>query len=359
MKKTLLFLILMIFIYPDSSYAIQIISKQDNTGTILEEPYYDVKRDTVRFTWSGSNVVRTYIEYFHDAEYQSAGTKLDEVAKGSGHWFATNLTCTGWYKINNFDSSGKVVHSYQIQVEPGDLITDRCQSYGDGPVDPNAGANVSCSGCKVFECPEWDAYLGKLDAIKNAIPPSPNWNQVSQTFSDAIVPRLVSETKTMLSDLLGQAPSPPPSLPDLPGLDDKDLPNNVPKMDEVPGLNGITENDVKQGAPIIPFEEDPTEGFNLGVDPMKNLPDVVPGGDPGVYKRDPKELPTTYPGKPKDTNVDMGGAPTPNDGGGKPPSPGESGGAPPKPGDNVPLPGKPDDVTLPGKDHYMPKPGGG
>lgn len=349
-----------LFLFPNSSYAFGIITKND-TGNILKKgPYYNADGDNIRIDYDSQLVKEHDIAFFHDAAYTQPGTAKIQKAPGTGWYVGFGFTCAGWYKFSAKDAQGKTLLYMEIRVDEGDLTAPACNSGGDDAnTTPEVPEDKTCDTCGVFNCPGWDEHLGKLDDIKNAIPPPPNWNQVSQTFSDAIVPRLVSETKTMLDDLLGRAPSPPPTMPDLPPLDDHDFPDKQPTMPEVPGLSGFTENDVKSGAPVIPFEEDPTGGFNLTVDPVDNLPDVVPGGDPGIYKRDPNELPANYPGKPKETDVDMGGAPTPNDGGGKPPSPGDSGGTPPKPDDGVALPGKPDDATLPGKDHYMPKPGGG
>lgn len=259
----------------------------------------------------------------------------------------------------------KTEHGIMLDDAKTDYSTNRCPSEfyepptdkpPNGSDDPTDGAD--CEGCKVFDCPGWNSNLQKLDEIRDAIPPPPNWNQVSQTFSDAIVPRLVNETETMLSDLLGKAPEPPSPMPDLPPLNDHGFQNKKPDMQDS-GVKGFDASDVKNGAPVIPFEDDPTGGFNLSVDPVNNLPDVVPGGDPGIYKRDPVEQPAAYPGKPKEPQIDMGGAPKPGDSGGTPPTPGDSGGIPPKPDDGVSLPTKPNEVGLPSKEQYMPKPGGG
>lgn len=360
MKKKIVLFFVAFVLFSDTSYAFTII--ENTNPSAFTNPVYDAKRNRYISTWDKSIVKSNKLTSYSDGSYTVARTTKTFTGQDDPKWKDFAFGCNTFYKMESFDGSGKVVGV--LRFEATQIINpDPNACHSSGSEEDGGGGEVEmpapCDACAIFECPGWDLHLQKLDAIKNAIPPPPNWHSVSQIFSDAIVPRLVSETRTMLSDLLGQAPSPPPSLPDLPPLNDHDFESKMPDMPDVPGLEGFTENDVKQGAPVIPFEDDPTGGFNLSVDPVNNLPDVVPGGDPGAYKRDPKELPAEYPGKPKEPQIDMGGAPKPGDTGGKPPNPGDTGGTPPKPGDGVQLPGKPNDVNLPGKDQYMPKPGGG
>lgn len=360
MKRTIVLFFVGFILFSDTSYAFTII--ENTNPSAFTNPYYDASRNRYISTWDKAVVKSNTLTSYSDSSYSVARTRKTFDGQDDPRWKDFAFGCNTFYKMESFDGSGKLIGV--LRFEATQIINpdpNACASgNSENPEDPpEVEMPAPCDACAIFECPGWDMHLQKLGEIKNAIPPAPNWNQVSQTFSDAIVPRLVSESRAMLSDLLGQAPAPPPMLPDLPPLDDHNFESKKPDMPEVPGLKGFTENEVKSGAPVIPFEEDPTGGFNLTVDPVNNLPDVVPGGDPGIYKRDPKELPAEYPGKPKEAEIDMGGAPTPKDGGGSPPTPGDSGGTPPKPGDGVSLPIKPDDVGLPSKENYMPKPGGG
>lgn len=358
MKRAILVFLLALFVLPESSYAFNII-ENTNPGAFTD-PVYDVYRNRYISTWDKSSVKSNTLTSYADASYTVARTTKNFSGQDDPKWKDFAFGCNTFYKMESFDGGGKSIGI--LKFEATQIINpnpEACNSIANGEDGLGTDGEAPCDSCAMFECPGWDLHLQKLDDIKNAIPPPPNWNQVSQTFSDAIVPRLVSETRSMLSELLGQAPSPPPAMPDLPPLDDHGFKDKQPTMPEVPGLEGFTENDVKQGAPVIPFEEDPTGGFDLSVDPVDHLPDVVPGGDPGIYKRDPNELPATYPGKPKETDIDMGGAPKPSDDGAKPPIPEDTGGTPPKPNDGVPFPGKPNDVDIPRKDDYMPQPKGG
>lgn len=364
MKKIVASILILFVSFPAISFAageFVVHEVYDPQGLITKSLYYNSSVDSIHLNVSSQKAVSVTYTSYTDSGFTNVGTSKTYSASQYGWQFFNGMgfNCNTNYIGELKDSSGTVLVRAKLTISG--LVDPVCNSESNGenmggeeePKEPE-----TCDACAVFDCPGWDEHLGKLDAIKNAIPPPPNWNQVSQIFSDAIVPRLVGETRDMLDELLGRAPDPPPSMPDLPPLNDHGIQNKKPDMPD-PGLKGFTEDDVKKGAPVIQFEDDPTGGFDLSVDPVNNLPDVVPGGDPGIYKRDPVEQPAEYPGKPKEPQIDMGGAPKPGESGGTPPTPGDSGGTPPTPGDGVPLPGKPDDVNLPGKDHYMPKPGGG
>lgn len=345
--------------YAVGDFTVKSIS--DPSKLVTKQPYYNSAADSIHVNISGTRAVTAKYTSYTDSSFSTvAKTKTLTAAQYGWQYFnGLGFNCNVAYEGELLDSSGNTLLKVRLVITG--LVNPVCDSEsggedvgGDG--DGGDGDGQTCDNCAIFDCPGWDEHLGKLDAIKNAIPPPPNWNQVSQTFSDAIVPRLVSETKTMLSELLGKAPTPPPSLPDLPPLNDHNFEQKKPVMQDVPGLEGFTKDDVEKGAPVLPYEDDPSGGFNLTVDPVNNLPDVVPGGDPGAYKRDPNELPATYPGKPKETDVDMGGAPKPSGDVGTPPKPE---GAPSKPDDGAGFPSKPNDVTIPTKDNYMPNPKGG
>lgn len=228
------------------------------------------------------------------------------------------------------------------------------------PGGPVTGSG-KCDPCKIFECPGWQQYLGKLDQIKDAIPPAPNWKEVADTFRDSIVPNLVGE----VGDLLGKAPEPPSPPPQLPGLDDRGLKGNEPKMQDVPGLKdaGFDANKIKNQAPVIPERADPTGGFDLLQNPMDTLPDAPenpkPGQtDPGAWGQNkPKEEANPFP-FPQDTGEpNIGTPPKPSDNGATPPTPGTDSGSAPKPGDDLgtaPTPGGTGEE--PGIKDYKPRP---
>jgi len=246
------------------------------------------------------------------------------------------------------DSSAKVGETHDYKVIPvyedgseGDAIEIGKVEVKDKEeiIIPGGSVTAKCDPCKVFECPGWQQYMNKLDQIKNAIPPAPNWKEVADTFKDAIVPNLVNE----VGDLLGTAPEPPATPPQLPGLDDKGIKSKEPVMQDVPGLKeaGFDANKIKNQAPVIQERSDPTGGFDLTKNPMDTLPKAPenpkPGQtDPGEWgKNKPKEEANPFP-FPQDTGEpNVGTPPKPNDNGAKPPTPGGDPGSAPKPGGDL------------------------
>ncbi len=219
---------------------------------------------------------------------------------------------------------------------------------GGGGTDPeeNPPPKACDPECRIFRCPQWDDYMGKIDNIANKIPPPPNWPEVADTFRDSIVPKLVDD----IGDLLGTAPNPPAPAPELPGLDDRGIKGKEPEMKDVPGLedSGFDANKIKNEAPKIPEREDPTGGFDLSTNPVDALPDAPENPKPGETdagewgKNKPKEEDNPFP-YPKDKgDPDVGSQPKPGDNGATPPSPGGDPGSAPKPGGdlgNGPSPG--------------------
>lgn len=195
--------------------------------------------------------------------------------------------------------------------------------------------------CRIFRCPQWESYMGKLDDIKNAIPPAPNWDQVAETFKDKIVPALMDEVK----DYFGSVGDPPAPPPDLPKIDDKNILDRTPVFNDVPELDnaGFDSTDIKNQAPVIEERPDESGGFDLSVDPIESLPEVPNTLEPGKtenkdWMNKPNEPSNSFPDPPKGSgNVDIGkppipggntdSAPMPDTGGGNAPTPGGSGGS--------------------------------
>lgn len=359
-----------VFLFSEKAEAaVEVIEIYDPFNIVISDAYYvdNGSYDSYQIDVSGTRAVSvTFTSY--DETFTNVGSTKTYTREQYGwtHFKAMGFNCNVAYIGELHDVDGNLLVRAKMIITG--LTKPACDSEPSG--DMGSG---ECDICGIFDCPEWDNYMNKLDDIKNAIPPPPDWDVVSGKFSDAIVPRLVEESRVMLDDLLGRAPEPPtpppslPTMPDLPSHDDGGFKDREPEMQDS-GVEGFDATDIKDQAPEMEYEEDPTGGFNLSVDPVESLPDVVPGGDPGPYKRDPVMLDAEYPAAPKESNVDIGKPSNPKDEGATPPIPGDSGGAPPIPGDSggaPPIPGGSGGAPpIPGggavpPGGYMPKPKGG
>lgn len=354
------FLFFILFFYggEKAEAAVKVLELYDPFNLVVKSPYYKDygSYDSYQIDISGKRAASVTFTSYDDDFINIGHTKTyTREQYGWTHFDGMGFNCNVPYVGELHDASGVLLVRAKLVVSGLKKPSCDSQSGGSGE-DIGSG---ECDACGIFDCPGWHEHLGKLDDIKNAIPPAPNWGEVSKEFSDAIVPNLIGGTKDMLDDLLGRAPEPPapppdmPTMPDLPDLDDGGFKDKEPEMQDS-GVEGFDKDAIKDQAPEIKYEEDDTGGFDLSVDPVENLPNVVPGGDPGEYKRDPVMMPADYPGKPNEGG-DIGKPPIPNDGGGKPPIPNDGGGKPPIPGDGGGKPPIPDDGggKPPG---YMPKP---
>ncbi|WP_017762642.1 hypothetical protein [Bacillus thuringiensis] len=236
----------------------------------------------------------------------------------------------------------------------GDIEEPKEDDKGNGN-NNNGGSNKDLQDIK-----------DKLNEISNKIPPVPDWDKVADTFADKISPKLTKDIK----DMLGEAPDPPKSPPQIPKTDNKGLDGRQPEFKENPDLekSKFTKDDIKDGAPEIKFEEDKSGGFDIK-DPMDNLPDLPdempkPGETtPSEWgknkpkepkpqekpipkdKEKPKDPPKPKPDeiKPPKPNEGDSGFPKPKDDTGKPPKPKEDLGKPPKPNEEGSKPPKPND----------------
>lgn len=359
MKRITIMSLIFMLLFPTTSLAFNVISVNNSSGVIELPPFYYAPKDEIRIKYTTKDVTNISWDF---VEYPSGRTHQKTLSTPAGTWYvASGFTCIGTYDVQIKNSSGSSLATLKIVIEEGDLVSPLCESDGAGEIDDGTGngggigdggdENGTCYACQFMECAGWKDYMDKVDQIIGKIPPAPNWPDIADEFHDAIVPPLVKD----IGDLLGSAPELPPTPPDLPELDDRDFLGSEPEMEEVPGLEGFDKEDITEKAPVIEFEEDDTGGFDLSVDPVNNLPDVLPGGPAGEYMREPNEPDNPYPGAPKETDIDMGGAPIPGDNAGSPPVPGDNTDSPPTPGDNTGSPPVPDGGDYPLSD-YKDKP---
>lgn len=321
--------------------------------------------------FSGTSVNRLKYQSWTDGFGQMSTEKVVD-ADDDGHPYMTgvNFTCNTSYRVYIYDENHNQIGFMELVVD--DLTNPTCSSdgnAGDEPTDPGTGEDGCCSCECVIDIPGWDDMMVKLDEIKSAIPPAPDWQQVSETMRDTIVPAFRSE----MEDMLGRAPEPPsPPIFNNPLTGGIDEPTGSLPADFEE--SGFTANDLKADAEEIEFKEDESGGFEL-LDPIGSLPtqDEFKQNIPEEQNLQAPEVPDvsgTAPEPPVQDNIApeppdvTGTAPSPTDEDNIAPSPSEGENVAPTPGDNTgtaPLPGDDsgtapvpsDDLTtapLPGED---------
>ncbi|MFP3674967.1 hypothetical protein SB724_19210 [Bacillus sp. SIMBA_031] len=276
-----------------------------------------------------------------------------------GHYFR----CNGKARIDFLNTEGKVIktESYKLTEIKSEATACHPQSDSDGGGSSgNGGSGGDCDICQAFSCPGWSKYIGKLDEIKSAIPPTPDWHKVADIFSVKIVDRLL--------DGLGKAPSPPnmperpkaparpsrakPKAPaELSGVDDHNISKKEPQMKDNKKLkdSGFNKDDIKKGAKKIKEKKDTEKGFKLD-NPVEALPDLptddlpIPGKtNAGEYDKQPETPKIKQPKEPEqdieiptyeEPETPKFDAPTPNTDASEIPSPADAITAPNPGGDD-------------------------
>lgn len=274
--KTILILCLLLAMSPlNTLAAVQVIEK---TGSIFAgDPYFNTEKNSYTVDFIGTEVAVIVLQSWTDGFGQMQIEKRVAAADdGYTYMVGNNFTCNSSYQAFYYNAANQQVGSLKLVIT--DLVDPICDSSGAGETPP------ACDSCAVFDCPGWDEYMAKLDGIKAAIPPPPDWNQIAGTFRDTIAPRI----KEDMRDLLGTAPTPPaaPSPPVYPDTTAPEAPTPPPALggvddggrtaptgQEAPGLGdaGFTAGDIQSEAPVIQEREDPTGGFSI-MDPMGSLP---------------------------------------------------------------------------------------
>jgi hypothetical protein len=288
--------------------------------------------------------------------------------------------CQGYITFQYIKEDGTALSQFDQYIITSDYVDNSACSYAnavepaeplpepDNPDDGTGGdGGTGEEPPTVVDIPGWDEHMDKLEEIKNAIPPAPNWDEVAEKFRDTIVPKVIDD----LEDMLGTAPEPPTPPAQPGGLDDRGIEDKEPSMQDPEGLgeSSFNDDDIKNAAPEIPTREDPTGGFDIG-NPMDSLPSLpgdgisfpTPGGtetdDSGEWGENKPadngggfEFPGAPPneGSQDVSNPPMPGStddgattgPEPSLPGTTPPTPGDSGGTVPTPGDTETTPPTP------------------
>ncbi|WP_256816674.1 hypothetical protein [Cytobacillus sp. Bac17] len=327
---------------------------------------FDSTGNRMLVTYNPSGLSEMAITYYTAEGWYIGAQLLQGSGLVDGDYY---LYCNGTADFKFTGSSGVITDSVVTsEIDPsrppaGYSSPPDCSPKKDMPARPGSyaeqqqqsGESGGCIGCDLFNCPGWSQYMGKLEEIKSAIPPAPNWQEVANTFRDTIAPRIKSD----MEDLFGYAPIPPnaPNPPGAPALPE-DLDNRgiqAPTGQEAPGLEDsvFSPDDIKNGAPKIPEREDPTGGFDI-IDPIGSLPsqdefiENAPVEGEAPLPADPNDPDNFAPNPPEGDNV----APSPNEGDNyTPPNPSEPENMAPTPGDttgSAPLPSESGTAPIPG-----------
>ncbi|ESU70487.1 hypothetical protein ABEV40_11160 [Geobacillus thermocatenulatus] len=293
---------------------------------------------------------------YHDDNWTRV--KIQGSGQGALQWFDETGNLLGssalaGFSEYNFPPGAK---GFRIRASVGEFHA--LEAWSDNDLSRHVvfmgadSAGNNCIGCDLFNCPGWSEYMRKLNEIRDAIPPAPNWNQVAAIFRDTIVPRLIADMEVML----GTAPTPPAEPPDLPGVDTHGIEDKVPSMpDSGLDTSGFTKQNIENQAPEILFRNDDSGGFDIvnPLDTLPPLPDKMPepgntdaGGWDAGHPQQPDDQPMPIP-KDQDGTPDTGNAPIPNQNNDTPPSPGDNGG-------NAPIPSQDDGIQ--GSKYYKKHP---
>jgi hypothetical protein len=337
----LLIMILVLNMLPVKSLAageFTLIELYDPYKIVTQQPYYNTGNSSITIGISGRGA-RVVITSYTDTTFTTIGHSKTLYPQDYGYEYFTGIafSCNVPYIGEIYGENGNLLLRVKLDVKG--LEFPECDSSGGG----QGSSPTECDVCEMFSCPGWDEYMNKLDDLKAAIPPPPNWTVVAGNFRDAIVPKLVTDMENML----GSSPATPTPRPELPGLDNRGISTKVPQMESVPGLkeSGFSSGDIQTQAPEIQFRQDPTGGFDLIQNPIDSLPSFPtdnlpkPGStDSGEWgKNKPQQTTIPFPTAPIETGDPVTGEiPKPKE------STGDTGNTPPTPGDDTgaaPIPG--------------------
>lgn len=205
-------------------------------------------RDDLRASQSGSDITWNN---------PPAGTKEVQIWK-DGQKIATNApedtthknAGPGSYSVVAVGSDGKPIGQSDLNVS---------DATGPDPSDPGSGGGgenpgTDCGTCEKLDqllaCPGWETAMGDLtDAIRAALPPPPDWDDIADKIGRATVRHL--------ADYLGDVPE-PPSKEEI----RQDTETPLPQLDTTTGVEDLKPNvpdDYKNGEIKFELEKDAPE----------------------------------------------------------------------------------------------------
>lgn len=248
----------------------------------------DAGKDDLGTSINGENVSWNPLPNATKYEVYKDGQKIGET---SGTIY--NVPGGGSISVVARNGTGQIVGRSDLNVSAGS---------GGNPSDPPPDGTCGdvCQNLKkVLTCPDWPQYMGSLtQAIKDALPPPPDWQHISEIFAQSYI--------NALNNYLGEVPEPPTvqqitdQLPQVPSIDSSfpEAENLKPQVSQ--DFNQPFNFDITSGPQIEvvdnsrPFDiVDPLQGMEtsgafvpvMPGDPQNHaggikLPETVQVGDP-------------------------------------------------------------------------------
>lgn len=234
-------------------------SYQNQTGSDdLSATYSDVGSGKYNLNWTPKTGATKY-EIWKDGQ---------KVAETTGNTYT--MDGQGSVSIVARDAAGNEVGQSDIQVP---------QYSGQ--------YNTNCDTCEklqqLLNCPGWNDVMGNLtEAIRNALPPPPDWPNIAKTFADATV--------DAFDKYLGEIP-PSPTTDEIKSRVSEPFPNVDATFPEASNLKPSVPNeynqpqtfDISSGPQIKIVDE--SQPFDIP-EPLSNMPHDAPGVP--VYPKDPR-----------------------------------------------------------------------
>jgi len=187
------------------------------------------------------------------------------------------------------DASGKTIS--ESSIPPPDFAfppaaeDDWKTGIGIGGGGGDGGQGSCGDVCQelidVMDCPEWDRYMGEwTNAIRNALPPPPNWDYVASVFVDHF------------ANYFGDVPQPPSAWE----IDQQIRPNNPPLDTYMPETNID---------PLVPSDYNNKKVFDITTGPQISVVDEskpIEIYEPDKYIKSDKVGEFVYPADPRNSS---------------------------------------------------------
>lgn len=169
---------------------------------------------------------------------QTYQSPISSSFNGDGALDGTFITCDGSYNIRFYDKTKNKIGTMKLIVyntSKGTCDDEQLSSeFGTNEItpdnpppttpDPDESTDDTttdtCDACAVFECPDWDEYMGKVDDIIDKIPQPPDWDKIIGKTEPKDVPPI-------------KVPPLPPDEQQQPAIEKLKAPNIFEVLDEV------------------------------------------------------------------------------------------------------------------------------